>query len=72
MNPRQVFVRILFPQMMRHALPGIGNNWQVMLKTTALVSVIGLSDMVRLASEASKATHEPFKFLCQWSLSIWR
>lgn len=62
MNPRQVFVRILFPQMMRHALPGIGNNWQVMLKTTALVSVIGLSDMVRLASEASKATHEPFKF----------
>lgn len=79
MNPRQVFTRVLFPQMMRHALPGIGNNWQVMLKTTALVSVIGLSDMVRLASEASKATHEPFKFfipvvivyLALTSLSEW-
>ncbi len=62
MTTWQVFHRILFPQMMRHALPGLGNNWQVMLKTTALVSVIGLTDMVRLAAEASKATHEPFKF----------
>ncbi len=63
MTPRQIFTRIMFPQMMRHALPGIGNNWLVLLKTTALVSVIGLSDMVRLASEAAKATHEPFRFL---------
>ena len=62
MGPWLRFRRILFPQMMRHALPGLGNNWLVMLKTTALVSVIGLADMVRLASEASKAVHEPFKF----------
>ena len=58
-----VFWRIRFPQMMRHALPGISNNWMVLLKTTALVSVIGLSDMVRVAAEASRATHEPFTFL---------
>lgn len=58
----QVFKRILFPQMMRHALPGIGNNWQVLLKTTALVSVIGLEDMVKLAVEAAKTTYEPFIF----------
>ncbi len=63
MTPWQIFSHIMFPQMMRHALPGIGNNWLVLLKTTALVSVIGLSDMVRLASEAAKATHEPFRFL---------
>ena len=63
MTPWQIFSRIMFPQMMRHALPGIGNNWLVLLKTTALVSVIGLSDMVRLASEAAKATHQPFLFL---------
>ncbi len=62
MNARQIFIRILFPQMMRHALPGLGNNWMVLLKTTALVSVIGLADMVRLAKEASGAVHEPFKF----------
>jgi arginine/ornithine transport system permease protein len=48
--------------MMRHALPGIGNNWQVLLKTTALVSVIGLEDMVKLAVEAAKTTYEPFIF----------
>ena len=63
MTPLQIFRRIMFPQMMRHALPGIGNNWLVLLKTTALVSVIGLADMVRLASEAAKATHQPFLFL---------
>lgn len=62
MNRIQVFFRIMFPQMLRHALPGIGNNWQVLLKTTALVSVIGLSDMVRIAEQASKAEHAPFKF----------
>lgn len=63
MTPWQIFRRIMFPQMMRHALPGIGNNWLVLLKTTALVSVIGLSDMVLLASEAAKATQQPFLFL---------
>lgn len=63
MSPWQLFYRIRFPQMMRHALPGISNNWMVLLKTTALVSVIGLSDMVRVAAEASRATHEPFTFL---------
>ncbi len=63
MNRWQIFHRIMFPQMMRHALPGLGNNWLVMLKTTALVSIIGLADMVRLASEAAKAVHEPFTFL---------
>ncbi|TCS40400.1 ABC transporter permease [Reinekea marinisedimentorum] len=62
MKPMQVFKRILFPQMMRHAIPGIANNWQVLLKTTALVSVIGLTDMVRLATEAAKSTGDPFKF----------
>ncbi len=62
MSSTQIFKRILFPQMMRHAIPGIANNWQVLLKTTALVSVIGLADMVRLATEAAKSTSSPFKF----------
>ncbi|PVY75903.1 amino acid ABC transporter membrane protein 1 (PAAT family) [Tamilnaduibacter salinus] len=62
MSRVQIFFRIMFPQMLRHALPGLGNNWQVLLKTTALVSIIGLSDMVRIAEQASKAEHEPFKF----------
>jgi arginine/ornithine transport system permease protein len=62
MNSFLVFRRILFPQMMRHALPGLGNNWLVLLKTTALVSIIGLDDMVRKASLAAGATQLPFTF----------
>lgn len=62
MSAWKIFKRIMFPQMLRHALPGLGNNWQVILKTTALVSLIGLTDMVRVASEAAKALHDPFTF----------
>jgi arginine/ornithine transport system permease protein len=62
MRPRQVFRRVLFPQMIRLALPGLGNNWLVLLKATALVSVIGLDDMLRKASLAAGATREPFTF----------
>lgn len=62
MSRWHIFHRIIFPQMMRHALPGLSNNWQVLLKATALVSVIGLADMVAIASQASRALHEPFRF----------
>jgi His/Glu/Gln/Arg/opine family amino acid ABC transporter permease subunit len=58
----QVFARILFPQMLRHALPGLGNNWLVLLKSTAIVSMIGLSDMTWLADQAGRTTREPFAF----------
>ncbi len=57
-----VFRRILLPQMMRHALPGFGNNWLVLLKATALMSVIGMDDMLRKAGLAAGATHKPFTF----------
>jgi arginine/ornithine transport system permease protein len=62
MSSFQVFRLILFPQMLRHALPGFGNNWLVLMKTTALVSIIGLDDMVRKASLAAGATQKPFTF----------
>lgn len=62
MTPWQVFRRIMMPQMIRHALPGFGNNWLVLVKTTALVSIIGLDDMVRKASLAAGATRQPFTF----------
>jgi arginine/ornithine transport system permease protein len=62
MRRRQMFGRILLPQMVRHALPGFGNNWLVLVKTTALVSIIGLDDMVRKAALAAGATRMPFTF----------
>lgn len=62
MNAWQSFYRIMLPQLLRHALPGLRNNWLVLLKTTALVSVIGLDDMVRKAALAAGATRMPFTF----------
>ena len=58
----QVFTRIMFPQMMRFALPGIGNNWQVLVKSTALVSIIGLADVVKASQDAGKGTLRFFFF----------
>ncbi|MGC6388985.1 histidine ABC transporter permease HisQ [Ewingella sp. S1.OA.A_B6] len=58
----QIFRRILFPAMMRFALPGIGNNWQVILKATALVSLLGLNDVVKATVLAGKGTYQPFYF----------
>ena len=48
--------------MMRFALPGIGNNWQVLVKATALVSIIGLADVVKASQDAGKSTLEFFFF----------
>jgi len=62
MSGWQVFWHILFPQMLRYALPGIGNNWLVLLKSTAIVSMIGLADMTWLADQAGRSTHQPFTF----------
>ena len=63
MSGIRVFSRILFPQMMRFALPGIGNNWQVLVKATALVSIIGLADVVKAAQDAGKSTFNMFFFI---------
>lgn len=58
----QTFRLIIFPQMMRFALPGMANNWLVTLKATALVSIIGLTDVVRATQNAGKGTFHFFLF----------
>jgi len=62
MGPLRAFVRITLPQMVRYALPGFTNNWLVLIKATALVSLIGLQEMTYLAKQASAATRSPFAF----------
>nr|WP_245588256.1 ABC transporter permease subunit [Brackiella oedipodis] len=62
MKPSAVIKRITFPLMMRFALPGVRNNWLVLTKATALVSIIGLDDMTRIAQQAGSATHLSFLF----------
>jgi len=53
---------VIGPQLARFALPGYVNVWQVLVKSTAVVSVIGLQDLVGLANDAGKTTREPFLF----------
>jgi arginine/ornithine transport system permease protein len=62
MTRSQALRRVLLPQMVRHAIPGFANNWLVMVKATALVSIIGLDDMLHRANMAAAATREPFTF----------
>ncbi|MFQ2547202.1 arginine ABC transporter permease ArtQ [Aeromonas caviae] len=54
------FFRIVLPQAWRHALPGLGNQWLVLLKDTALVSLIGVNEMMHQAQMASASTYQPF------------
>jgi arginine/ornithine transport system permease protein len=79
LSTRQVWLRIVLPQMVRHAIPGFANNWLVMVKATAIISIIGLDDMVHRANLAAAATREAFTFfvlvaliyLTITTLSIW-
>ncbi len=57
-----IFRRVTAPQMIRIALPGLGNNWLVLLKDTSLVSVIALNDLLRMTSVAVERTRRPFEF----------
>ncbi|MCA1940057.1 MAG: ABC transporter permease [Caenispirillum bisanense] len=62
MSKLLAFRRVVLPQVWRIALPGLGNLFLVLLKDTALVSVVGLEDLMREADIASRYTKEPFTF----------
>ncbi|WP_395061735.1 ABC transporter permease [Paraburkholderia silvatlantica] len=57
-----MFRRILIPQVLRYALPGIGNVWQLSLKDSALISVTGLAELLRASQIAAGSTHQYFLF----------
>lgn len=63
MSPPLIFRRILGPQMIRFAIPSFGNNWLVLLKTTALVSVLGVHELVYNAFSAGRSTRQMFTFM---------
>lgn len=58
----RIFRRIIFPQMMRIAVPGLNNIWQTTIKDTALVSVVGLQELMRTSYIGANSTHHPFVF----------
>ncbi|MBX9445078.1 arginine ABC transporter permease ArtQ [Dickeya chrysanthemi] len=60
MSKSVIFRRLIMPQMWRHALPGLGNQWLVLLKDTALVSLISVNDLMLQTKSIATRTQEPF------------
>ena len=58
----RIFIKLVMPQMWRIALPGLGNLFMILMKDTALVSVIGLEEVMRHAQIAVTTTKQPFTF----------
>jgi octopine/nopaline transport system permease protein len=56
------FRRIVAPLVLRYALPGLGNVWQLVLKESALVSVTGVVELLREAQIGAGSTRQPFYF----------
>ena len=51
MTRRQAFRRIVLPQMWVYALPGLSNIWQILIKATPLLFLLGIQDVVYWARE---------------------
>ncbi len=58
----QTLYLVILPQLIRLALPGLSNLWLILLKDTALISAIGLSDLLRQTSIAARVSKEEFLF----------
>jgi len=63
LNKYGIFIKVIAPQVIRHALPGIGNVWQITLKDTSLISVTGLVEIMRQSRISSNVEHSPLTFL---------
>ena len=62
MSRTLAFRRIMLPQVWRFAIPGLGNVWLVLIKATALMSVVQLPELMRMTDVAARAVRMPFTF----------
>ena len=62
MSTSRIFIKLIMPQMWRIALPGLGNLFMILMKDTALVSVIGLEEIMRHSQIAVSFTKQAFTF----------
>lgn len=62
LGPLKSFVFIVLPQALRLAVPPLGNLWLVVLKDSALISVVGLRDLLGVGATAALSTRQPFTF----------
>jgi len=62
MTPSVIFRRIIFPQMWLYALPGLSNLWQILIKATPLLFLLGVEDIVYWARELGGAKTSAFSY----------
>jgi polar amino acid transport system permease protein len=70
MPPALRFRRILFPQMMRYALPGLGNLWLIVIKDSSLISVVGFKELLFSGKQAAASDRYYFLFYSVTALAF--
>ena len=60
MSARLRFRRITLPAMLPHALPGLANLWLNITKDSALVSIVGYTELALAAQQAAGVTKQYF------------
>ena len=60
LSQAQTMMYIVIPQAIKNVLPPIGNEFIVLLKETAIVGYVSLSDLTRVANQVSSRTYEAF------------
>ncbi|MCR5502649.1 MAG: amino acid ABC transporter permease [Lachnospiraceae bacterium] len=60
LSKAQTFLYIVFPQAVKNVLPPIGNEFIVLVKETAIVGYVSLSDLTRVANQVASRTYEAF------------
>ncbi|MBE6352047.1 MAG: amino acid ABC transporter permease [Treponema bryantii] len=74
----QTFLRIILPQVIKRIIPAMGNEVITLVKDTALVSVIGVSELLMVAKERQSAMFSfvplfiagVFYFVMNWGVSF--
>ncbi len=60
LSKTQTMISIIIPQAVKNVLPPIGNEFIVLLKETAIVGYVSLTDLTRAANQIASRTYEPF------------
>lgn len=64
MSPLKIMRRVTLPAMLPHAIPGLSNLWLIATKDTALLAVVGFSELTLVTRQAAGSTKAYLLFFC--------
>ena len=64
MSPFKVMTRVTLPAMLPYAIPGLSNLWLIATKDTALLAVVGFSELTLVTRQAAGSTKAYLLFFC--------